>query len=66
MPDETPKRPSILLLLVGLGSLALATTALLGPNTWGASPSIPLGWIAVVVAIVIGLGLIVSPSRRRR
>lgn len=69
MTDETtttPKRPSLVMLLMGLICLALSITALLGPSTWGAAPAIPIGWIAVAVAIVIGLGLIVSPGRRRR
>lgn len=54
------------LFLVGLLALALSAWALAGPTQWGLTTIVPIGWIVVAVAIVVGLLLVVSPRRRRR
>lgn len=72
MADETAsqtttcKRPSILMLLMGFAALIVSAISLAGPTSWAELPSLPFGWIAVGVAVLVGLGLITSPRRRRR
>lgn len=55
--------PSLPLLIVGLLALALSVWALVGPSAWPAASMIPLGWIVVGGAIVVGLTLVLCPSR---
>ncbi|MEU4843253.1 hypothetical protein [Nocardia testacea] len=54
------------LFFVGLLALALSAWALAGPTGWGLTTIVPIGWIVVAVAMVVGLILVVSPRRRRR
>lgn len=54
------------LFLVGLLALGLSAWALAGPTQWGLTTIVPIGWIVVALAIVVGLALVVSPRRRRR
>ncbi|MCX0271131.1 hypothetical protein NLM24_10525 [Nocardia zapadnayensis] len=53
------------LFFVGLLALGLSAWALAGPTQWGLTTVVPIGWIVVAVAIVVGLALVVSPRRRR-
>jgi hypothetical protein len=52
------------LFFIGLLALAVSTWALIGPG-WDFATMIPIGWVVVAVAIVVGLVLVVSPRRRR-
>ncbi|WP_063128328.1 hypothetical protein [Nocardia fusca] len=54
------------LFFVGLLALGLSAWALAGPTQWGLTTIVPIGWIVVALAIVVGLALVVSPRRRRR
>jgi hypothetical protein len=54
------------LFIVGLLALGLSAWALAGPTQWGLTTIVPIGWIVVALAIVVGLALVVSPRRRRR
>lgn len=67
--SEGARGPSFPLLTVGLSALALSVWALIGPAAWPAASMIPIGWIVVGGAIVVGLMLVLYPSRgpgRRR
>lgn len=55
--------PSLPLLIVGLLALALSIWALVGPSAWPAASMIPIGWLVVGGAIVVGLMLVLCPSR---
>lgn len=63
---DTGKRkgPSAVLLLAGLVALLVSAWALAGPSAWGRLPDLHLGWLVVVAAVVVGLGLVFSPGRR--
>ena len=54
------------LFFVGLLALVLSGWALAGPNRWDLTTIVPIGWIIVAVAIVVGLVLVISPRGRRR
>lgn len=54
------------LFFVGLLALGLSAWALAGPTQWELTTIVPIGWIVVALAIVVGLALVVSPRRRRR
>ncbi|WP_245551122.1 hypothetical protein [Nocardia paucivorans] len=58
--------PSFPLLTVGLAALALSIWTLIGPAAWPAASMIPIGWIMVGTAIVVGLMLVLYPGRGRR
>ncbi|GAA5067625.1 hypothetical protein [Nocardia callitridis] len=65
-PTEKPScggGPSFSLLIVGLLALAVAAWAFIGPHALPTT-SIPLGWVAVIAAVVIGALLVLSPRRR--
>lgn len=53
------------LFFVGLLALVLSGWALVGAGRWDLTTMLPIGWIIVAVAIVVGLVLVVSPGRRR-
>ncbi|WP_328388187.1 hypothetical protein [Nocardia sp. NBC_00416] len=53
------------LFIVGVLALVVSAWALIGPGRWDFATMIPIGWIIVAVAIVVGLALVVSPRRRR-
>ncbi|MFD0365854.1 LPXTG cell wall anchor domain-containing protein [Nocardia sp. GCM10030253] len=64
--SSTDRRgPSASLLIVGLLALAVSVWAFIGPAAMPATGVIPLGWIVVIAAIVIGILLVVSPRKRR-
>ncbi|MGW5384782.1 hypothetical protein [Nocardia sp. NPDC003963] len=53
------------LFFAGVLAIVLSAWALAGPGRWDPTTMIPIGWIIVAVAIVVGLVLVVSPRRRR-
>jgi FtsH-binding integral membrane protein len=55
--------PSISLLIVGLLALGVSVWAFIGPASMPASGVIPLGWIIVIAAIVVGVLLVLSPRK---
>lgn len=61
-----PRRgPSMSLLIAGALALVLAIWAFAGPASMPATSMIPIGWIVVIGAIVIGVLLVLSPRKRR-
>ncbi|MBH0777503.1 hypothetical protein [Nocardia bovistercoris] len=64
-PERIRRGPSLSLLIVGLLALAVSACALAGPSTVSALTALPLGWIIVTAAIVVGVGLVLSPRGRR-
>lgn len=58
------KGPSAVLLLSGVLALLVSVWALAGPGAWDGIVDIHLGWVVVVIAIVVGLGLVFSPGKR--
>jgi hypothetical protein len=58
------RRPSFTLLLAGLLALLVSIWAFIGPDSWPAHSVVPVGWIVVAVAIVVGVGLVVAPRRK--
>ncbi|MBF6167314.1 hypothetical protein IU486_21530 [Streptomyces gardneri] len=56
--------PAASLLIAGLLSLAVSVWAFAGPASWPAASMIPIGWIVVLAAIVIGIALVISPRKR--
>ncbi|GGG13786.1 hypothetical protein GCM10007304_29810 [Rhodococcoides trifolii] len=63
---ETKKRPSVLLLLAGIAAMVVSVSALLQRNPLNAVGTVQIGWILVVAAVVIGLGLVLAPMIGRR
>lgn len=59
-------RPSILLALSGLVALLVGGWALTGQDFGALVHSNLLGWIAIAVAIAIGVALVAVPTRRNR
>jgi hypothetical protein len=57
--------PSFTLLLAGLLALLVSIWAFIGPDSWPAHSVVPAGWIVVAVAIVVGVGLVVTPRRKK-
>jgi type IV secretory pathway VirB6-like protein len=57
--------PSVSLLIVGMLALGVSIWALIGPAAMPATGSVPLGWIVVIAAIVIGILLVISPRKPR-
>ncbi|WP_459547950.1 hypothetical protein [Nocardia sp. X0981] len=53
------------LLISGLLALLVSAWTLLGPGHWELTSIVPLGWLVVATAIVIGLFLVVSPRKHR-
>jgi hypothetical protein len=61
----TPQRgPDLLTLLVGLGALGIAGTALLGGISW--LPDVDGRWVLVALALIVGLLLVISSLRQPR
>ncbi|MBF6193004.1 MULTISPECIES: hypothetical protein [Nocardia] len=56
--------PAASLLIAGLLSLAISVWAFAGPASVPATSMIPIGWIVVLAAIVIGIVLVISPRKR--
>jgi len=63
--DTRRDGPSFPLLIIGILALALSIWTLIGPATWPVTSMIPIGWIVLAGAIVIGLLLVVAPGKRR-
>ncbi|WP_446224476.1 hypothetical protein ACTWPB_04715 [Nocardia sp. IBHARD005] len=61
---ETRRRPAFPLLIIGLIALAVSVWALLGAPTPDGGGILPIGWSVVIAAIVIGLLLTLTPSRK--
>ncbi|KQY33170.1 MULTISPECIES: hypothetical protein [Nocardia] len=61
---ETRRRPAFTLLTTGLIALAVSVWALLGAPTPDEGGILPVGWGVVIAAIVIGLLLTLTPSRK--
>lgn len=59
-------RPSILLALSGLAALVVGGWALTGQGFGALVRSDLLGWVAITVAIAIGVALVAVPARRNR
>lgn len=53
------------LLLTGLLALLISVWTLAGPGHWELTSIVPVGWIVVAAAIVLGLFLVISPRKRR-
>ena len=61
----TPRRgPDLLTLLVGLGALGIAGTALLGGIAW--LPEVDSRWILAALALIVGLLLVIGSLRPPR
>ncbi|MFG1794299.1 hypothetical protein [Nocardia sp. NPDC049149] len=60
---DSKRGPSLSLLVIGLLALGVSAWAFV-PEHWPGS-SVPVGWIAVLGAILIGILLVVSPRKRR-
>ncbi|MGC4992891.1 hypothetical protein [Nocardia salmonicida] len=61
---DTRRRPAFTLLTTGLIALAVSVWALLGAPTPDEGGILPVGWGVVIAAIVIGLLLTLTPSRK--
>ncbi|MBF6465055.1 hypothetical protein IU427_07630 [Nocardia beijingensis] len=61
---DSRRGPAASLLIAGLLSLAISVWAFVGPASWPAASMIPIGWIIVLAAIVIGIALVISPRKR--
>ncbi|WP_280261910.1 hypothetical protein [Nocardia wallacei] len=64
--SETRRGPSFSLLLAGLLGVLVSVWAFIGPSSWPAHSIIPIGWIVLAAAIVVGIGLVLSPRRKKR
>ncbi|MBB5914719.1 FtsH-binding integral membrane protein [Nocardia transvalensis] len=62
--SKTRRGPSFSLLLAGVLALLVSVWAFIGPSSWPTHSIIPIGWIVVAAAIVVGIGLVVSPRRK--
>ncbi|MFR9752177.1 hypothetical protein ACL02S_14240 [Nocardia sp. 004] len=52
------------LLIAGVLALAVSVWAFAGPASWPVATMLPIGWIIVLGAIVIGIALVISPRKR--
>ncbi|ATL65838.1 hypothetical protein [Nocardia terpenica] len=62
---ETRRGPSFSLLLAGVLAVLVSVWAFIGPDSWPKHSIVPVGWIVVLAAIVVGVALVVSPRRRK-
>ncbi len=62
---ETRRGPSLSLLAAGILALLVSIWAFIGPNSWPIHSAVPVGWIVVGAAIVVGIALVVAPRRRK-
>ncbi|WP_280318282.1 hypothetical protein [Nocardia wallacei] len=63
--SETRRGPSFSMLLAGVLALLVSIWAFIGPSSWPAHSIIPIGWIVVAAAIVVGIVLVVAPRRKK-
>ncbi|CAM4458795.1 hypothetical protein NONI108955_30505 [Nocardia ninae] len=61
---ESRRGPSASLLIVGLLALGVSAWAFVGPSSWPTTSVVPVGWIVVLAAIIVGIVLVVSPRKR--
>ncbi|MEU2032260.1 hypothetical protein [Nocardia amamiensis] len=61
---ESRRGPAASLLIAGLLALAVSVCGFIGPASWPAASMLPIGWIVVLAAIVIGIALVISPRKR--
>lgn len=64
-PVVKARRFSPLLFLAGIICLAISGSVLFGSDPFDAITSLPLGWIAIVGAMVVGAVLVLAPTRRK-
>lgn len=53
------------MLLAGVLALLVSVWAFIGPSSWPAHSIIPIGWIVVAAAIVVGIVLVVAPRKKK-
>ncbi|MFJ1460009.1 hypothetical protein [Nocardia wallacei] len=63
--SETRRGPSFSMLLAGVLALLVSVWAFIGPSSWPAHSIIPIGWIVVAAAIVVGIVLVVAPRKKK-
>ncbi|MBF6172579.1 hypothetical protein [Nocardia blacklockiae] len=63
--SETRRGPSFSLLLAGVLALLVSVWAFIGPSSWPAHSIIPIGWIVIAAAIVVGIALVVAPRKKK-
>ncbi|RDI64406.1 hypothetical protein [Nocardia pseudobrasiliensis] len=64
--SETRRGPSFSLLLAGVLGLLVSVWAFIGPSAWPAHSAVPIGWIVVGAAILVGVVMVISPRRKRK
>ncbi|NKY50474.1 hypothetical protein [Nocardia vermiculata] len=62
---EPRRGPSLSLLLAGLLAMLVSVWAFIGPTSWPVHSVVPVGWIVVGLAVVVGIVLVISPRRRK-
>ncbi|MBF6327416.1 hypothetical protein [Nocardia transvalensis] len=63
--SETRRGPSLSLLLAGVLALLVSVWAFIGPSSWPSHSIVPIGWIVVGVAIVVGVILVIAPRKKK-
>lgn len=64
--SEEKTRPSVVLALSGLVAVLVGGWALTGEDFVALIHSDLLGWLAIAIAIAIGVALVAAPTRRGR
>lgn len=62
---DTRRGPSLLLLLAGILAVLVSVWAFLGPDSWPVHSTVPVGWIVVGAAVVVGIALVISPRKKK-
>lgn len=62
--NKARTRPSALLFLVGIATLIVSVSALVGPSALESLGNVQFRWVFVVAAIVVGLALLIVPGRK--
>ncbi len=62
--NSNRRGPSALLLLAGLAAMVVAVAAIIGQNAITALGDVQFRWVFVVVAVAVGAGLLLGPSRK--
>ncbi|MFI5777254.1 hypothetical protein [Nocardia sp. NPDC051570] len=63
--SEDRRGPSFSLLVAGVLGLLVSIWAFIGPSAWPAHSAVPVGWIVVGVAILVGVVLVLSPRKKK-
>ncbi len=45
--------------------MLVSVWAFIGPTSWPVHSVVPVGWIVVGLAVVVGIVLVISPRRRK-